>query len=433
MTNKKPDNGNPTFIDSWSNHRQNVENSILENIISNHETAYILMLIDISKFRLINSCYDYKVGDQLLYQLNERLMQTLEAKEMRVHLGADQFLVLKNIETNEERAINEAEKLAEIIEYPYDCGELKLAIKVNIAVIPLKKPFLLAEQLKYLEFVLSQCNQKIAYFNELTLKEYTYCCQMEKLVHRALQDGSLYCVYQPQINVRTNQVTAFEVLLRCNEPGLTPFTPDEFVNTVEKVGKIAELNRYVLARLLSEINEFAGQLIFPLTFSVNLSLATLDLKKDIEELIKIVNLANFDRNKIKIEFEITEACFTGSDEQFTDLIDQIHQSGILVSLDDFGVKYSSLSRLINFKFDKVKIDKSIVSNLVGNKSVIAKYLIKAVIDVARELNITLVAEGVETQAQLDALLAMGCNLVQGYYYHQALTKDEAIALIHNQK
>lgn len=250
---------------------------------------------------------------------------------------------------------------------------------------------------------------------------------LKELILQALQTGDFTFYYQPQICLANNEIHGFEVLVRCNNKSGLKLNTDEFINVIEDIGKAEELNHLVLKTFLEYISNYDPK--YKKKFAINISTAVSDLISHIKQLIQVVKSAKLSKN-IQIEFEFTESQFIDDDVwsklNLPEMYTELKAANILVGLDDFGVKYSALKRLLDYKFNTIKIDLIFVQALETSKIKLAQVLIKAVIDLAKLMDADVIAEGAASNIQIDLLKSLGCNYVQSNFYYSPMSKAEML-------
>lgn len=245
--------------------------------------------------------------------------------------------------------------------------------------------------------------------------------EIEQLFGQAVEKGEFQVYFQPKVSVSQNRIMGAEALVRWNRPGSGMISPGEFISVLERRGKIRALDRYVFEKVCMWLGERKrrGQETFPV--SVNLSRSNFIYDSFLEEFIEIADRHQADRNMI--EFEVTETVFLTEEniQKVKQEIDAIHDSGFRCALDDFGVGFSSLTLLKDFSIDSLKMDRSFFLDLNNGKT---RNVISCILELADQLNMETVAEGIETQEQLEFLRELGCDVVQGYYFSRPLPQEE---------
>ncbi|HHW36204.1 MAG TPA: EAL domain-containing protein [Bacillales bacterium] len=241
----------------------------------------------------------------------------------------------------------------------------------------------------------------------------------EQEIYHSLKEGNFQFVYQPQYCLNTNNIIAGEALIRWNHPTFGQISPEHFIPLCEKFGLIIPLGEWVIEKACQQL-QFWHSKGHKLKLCVNLSFGQLYQQNFIEMISKIIKKTKVD--PAYLELELTET-MTGNDtENFTSIIDDIRKLGIRVALDDFGVGYSSLSYLTFLNVDLIKIDKSIINKINESKKHRAVFV--AIVALAKNLNLEVVVEGIETKEQMELIKNLGCNIMQGFYFSKPIRENE---------
>lgn len=392
-----------------------------------------LLYVDLDGFKLINDTKGHRAGDHLLRQVAERLRSvSLHSGCTIARLGGDEFAVLLPNATAEQAKALGSSIIASLTT-PYLFGSdqsVRIGASVGIALAPdhgNDAESLIAHADIALYAAKAAGKGIVRMFCSVMEKEIQERARLETDLRAALESHKgLFVFYQPIIDVGTGKVTAREALVRWLHKDGRWVAPAEFVPIAEQSGLIEQLSRFVLGRACREANCWKDDA----RVAVNISSAQLGkgtLAQSVQAALRQSGLASH-----RLEIEVTEtALIENKVESFEDLR-QLHKMGVRVALDDFGTGYSSLAHLRTFPFDKIKIDRSFVSGIPNQADSVA--LVKAVAELARQLGVITVAEGVETEAQMRGIREAGCTEVQGFLYgrpapsHGDLREIEALRL-----
>lgn len=242
---------------------------------------------------------------------------------------------------------------------------------------------------------------------------------LEHYLNVALINNEFSIVYQPQVSIRTGRVVGVEALIRWDSPVLGRVSPVQFVPIAESSGLIIPIGEWVLRTAVGQMKDWTERGINVDNVAVNVSAIQLQQSDTLPTVFKALDEIGLRYNKL--ELELTESAALDSEQQYFDIMSELHARGVQISIDDFGTGYSSLGQLRRFKCHKLKIDKSFVRNI---DDPIEKAIIKAIIELAHTLGYKTIAEGVETQLQLDILTELGCEEAQGYYFSKPLTPSQ---------
>jgi len=376
--------------------------------------TFALLLIDLDRFKEVNDTIGHPCGDLLLQQVGPRLRVELREADTVTRLGGDEFVVLlRGADT--ERAAAVAARLVMALERPFELDGFGVAIGGSIGIALYPEHGADADSLLR-EADIAMYAAKDARSGYTIYAPDTDRHSRERLglladLRQAIDGGDLLVHYQPQMDVRTGLLTAVEALVRWPHPtrGLLP--PDEFIPLAERTRLIQPLSRWILAAALRQCAAWrANGLDVPV--SVNMSVYDLrdhDLPDVIDEA-----LSKYGVPPDRLRIEITESSLMANPPRAREILARLRARGVQISIDDFGIGYSSLAYLKNLPVDELKIDRSFVHEMavdVGSRAIV-----RAIIDLADSLKLRVVAEGVEDEATLAALAGLGCDVAQGFYF-----------------
>ena len=394
---------------------------------SGDQSDFAVLFLDLDRFKVVNDTLGHRIGDVLLQEVATRLKALLEPTEVLARLGGDEFAVV--VPAVQSRASLEvlATRLTEAISQPYeiDGHRIRSSVSIGIAVGPLDGDnadnLLMAADLA-LYAVKAGARGSYRFYQRKMNEEIKDRRQIEMDLREAIERDELELHYQPIIDLRRNVVTGFEALARWRDPvkGLVP--PAIFIPVAEDSGFILPLGAWAL----TEACRRAAQWPNDLKISVNLSPVQFSTPNLFNLILSI--LAETGLAPHRLELEITERIFMDDSAKTLSTLHRLKQLGVRIAMDDFGTGYSSLSYLRSFPFDKIKVDRSFVSDLDGGTEHVV--IVQAVVSIARALGMIPTAEGVETAGQQEFLAALGCDEAQGYLFSPAVPiekVDEVIA------
>jgi diguanylate cyclase (GGDEF)-like protein len=372
-----------------------------------------VLFIDLDDFKTVNDGMGHAAGDALLYAVAERLRGCQRRDDIVARLGGDEFAVLLLDVDGTADAVAVAERMLAALEDPIHLGDVRLNIRSSIGIAmgsPSDDPQTLLRNADIAMYVAKARGKgRCEVFTQEMHSVVNNELQMRDQLAVALENDRLALHYQPIVDVSTGHVTSCEALMRWHDPERGMIPPAEFIPLAEKTGLITVLERWALTRACTDAAEWpdatSGR---PLDLSVNLSLVHLqrpDVVADIQTALDASGLA-----PRRLIIEVTESVAARRHKEIIAVLGNIRDLGVRVALDDFGTGYSSLGALANLPVDIVKIDKSFIDKT--DKAT----LTKAVVDMSTALELTAVAEGVESAEQRDQLREMGCAYAQGFFY-----------------
>lgn len=379
-----------------------------------------VLFLDLDRFKEINDSYGHEIGDQLLKAISKRLRQCIREEDTVARLGGDEFTILL-ADMDQNSVTQVLKEILASMQEPIILGETPLytTFSIGISRYPQdgKSPDILirnADTAMYRAKELGK-NRYQFYDEQMTYKTMQRL-NLENKLRKALQENHLEPYFQIQIDAFSNKMIGAEALVRWKDPEVGIISPAEFIPLAEEIGLIALIDEWMMQKSFEIIKKLQTQKLFEGKLSLNLSVKQLERKNFLQKLHKFLEQNDF--NPRDLELEVTESQIMQNPEAAISALRSIQNMGISIAIDDFGTGYSSLSYLKRLPIDKLKIDKSFVDDLPTDAEDVA--IVKAIIALARSLNINLIAEGVETQEQKSFLLEEGCHYIQGYLYSKPL-------------
>ncbi len=370
-----------------------------------------VLCIDLDGFKTVNDLYGHPAGDELLIEVAHRLRSVSRGNELVARLGGDEFAVVQEGGSQPGHADLLSERIIKALRAPFPVGgqSTRISASIGVAVFP-EDARTASDLIKNADMALYRAKAEgrgLSRFYEAAMDEaLRQRRQLEADLRGAIDKGELKVHYQPLAELDGGAIIGFEALLRWDHPRLGPISPEMFIRLAEESGLIVKLGEWVLAEACGEATRWTP----PLKLSVNLSPLQF-LQDDLVGAIERV-LGDTGLDPARLELEVTEGLLIKDAQGALAVLQRLKTLGLQISMDDFGTGYSSLSYFRMFPFDKVKIDRSFVADMLVNPQ--ARAIIRSVIGLGRGLGVPVVAEGVETAEQLDALRAEGCDQVQGY-------------------
>jgi diguanylate cyclase (GGDEF)-like protein len=371
---------------------------------------FALFAIDLNRFKEVNDVYGHGVGDRLLIHVADRMMATRTEGDFVARLGGDEFMALTPI-TSRLHAMEAAERLRSAIMEPMqaDHADVQCGAAIGIALWPddAREASVLINNADLAMYrAKAALATDVCFYEEAMDEAVRDRRRLTQGLREALDNDRFELHYQVQASLSTGKATGFEALLRWKQPDGSYIPPDQFIPLAEETGLILPIGEWVLRAACVEAASWA----VPHRIAVNLSpvqLSHIDLPRLVHQILIETGL-----KPERLELEITETAMIADMERTTHILRQLKLLGVSVAMDDFGTGYSSLSTLRAFPFDKIKLDRSFMSELEGSQQ--SKAIIRAVLALGESLDIPVLAEGVETRTQLEFLRAQGCDEVQGY-------------------
>lgn len=393
------------------------------------EKTLAVLFLDLDRFKTINDTLGHAVGDRFLQAVAQRLSHCLH-NGMVARWGGDEFtLILPQVSNTEAVAIAEVILDALKPAFNLEGHQLHISASIGIALYPCDGED--ADTLvRNADAALYRAKQKgrnnYQFYTAAMNSQASELLLLENDLHRALKNQEFEVYYQPQINIKTQEVTGMEALVRWQHPQFGLISPAKFIPLAEETGLIIPLDQWVLQTACAQNKAWQAAGLPPLRMSVNLSArqfqqsALLDI---VAEVLQKTGLA-----AEYLELEITETIAMQDVELSTHILDNLHKMGVHLSMDDFGTGYSSLGYLKQFPLNTLKIDKSFIDDVA---SVQTASIIEAIMTLAKGFGLRIIAEGVETQEQKDCLQGFNCEEIQGYFFSPPMPTQKATKFLFN--
>jgi diguanylate cyclase (GGDEF)-like protein len=389
----------------WGNLNKAIENAEKSN------NSVTVMLFDLDRFKEVNDTYGHDVGDMLLRQISRRLVSMGLTPDTLYRLGGDEFAFLSSGLT-ESSAVSWAQKICGAINQPYTINNTIINITTCVGIVISDTERRSDYLYKFADLALYEAKKegagKIKVFRQWMLEKLQESRTLEHDMALALMNKEFVVYYQPIVDSFSREIYSYEALIRWIHPVKGLLSPDSFISVAEKTGMINEMGKSVLEMACRE----AASWVIPAKISVNVSPVQLSNKAFAGIVLSILSETGLPAERL--ELEVTESSLFTESNTPMNTLNRLRALGVKISIDDFGTGYSSLSRLSRIAFDKIKIDKSFVHSISTQED--ALNIIRLITGMAKSLNMKAVAEGVETQEQLESLQVLGCDFVQGYLF-----------------
>lgn len=399
-----------------------------------NKQLFTVITLSLDRLQKINNTLGYSSGDLLLTNTAQRLANCVRDTDLISRLGSNKFAILQTNITSPDEAIVLCQKLIKSLSQPILMAEkaMRTNISIGISVYP-------SDGTNVEQFLVNANNARCQAKQQGTNNYQFYSDKLnanlqERLIienelHDALQKGEMLLHYQPKVCLCSGRINGVEALLRWQNPSLGVVSPAKFIPIAEESDLIVPIGEWVLRTACAQNRTWQKKGLPPIKVAVNLSARQFRQANLVQTIGQILDETGLDARYL--ELELTESLLMENIEQTIAVLQQLHEMGIALSLDDFGTGYSSLSYLKRFPIDVLKIDQSFVRELVCSTD--NTTITKAIISLAHSLHLNVIAEGVETQAQLDYLQANGCNEIQGYYFSRPLPTDACTQLLQEGK
>lgn len=388
----------------------------LEERIKGTEDSVTIMFLDLDRFKNINDALGHTSGDELLKAVGNRLVESVGPEDMVARFGGDEYVILFS-GLEEEEVISRAEHILAEIDERFLIKNIDIYISTSIGISVFPQDGKTSEELiKNADIAMYQAKENgknnFQFFNSDFVMQLNNKVILESALHVALEENQFHLYYQPQIDLEQNKLIGVEALIRWEHPELGMVSPAEFIPLAEETGLIIPIGEWVLRTASEQNKEWQRKGYAPIVMSVNISMRQF-ISRGFPELVRQV-LEETKLDPAYLDLEITES--VTSNIEFTEqILQQLQDIGVIISVDDFGTGYSSLNYLSELPINKLKIDQSFLRMDDKNKSII-----KTVIALADNLNMEVIAEGVETEEHVAFLMKNQCNLAQGYLFSKPL-------------
>lgn len=391
---------------------------------SRYDENIAILFIDLDRFKYVNDSLGHQIGDQLLCAAAARLQDVVRSSDIIARLGGDEFVIVLTNANDNYVAAHVADKIISSFSNVFliEGHELHSTPSIGISIFP-ENGSTLEDLLKNADAAMyhakSQGRNNYQYFTRDMHNAARERLSMERDLRLALERNEFFMNYQPQVSIASGQVVGVEALVRWKHPRLGIVPPGYFIPLAEEAGLIEVIGEWVLRAACKDSRAWQDAGFKPLKMAVNLSARQFSQANICEVVQSALQDSGLDHNYLEVE--ITESLIVQHVDRVMGTLNKLKALGIALSMDDFGTGYSNLGYLIKFQFDKLKLDQSFVADITTNPDNAA--IARAIIAMAHNLRLTVIAEGVETEAQLNYLRTLGCDEIQGYYFSRPESKE----------
>jgi diguanylate cyclase len=395
------------------------------NLAVHERRPFAVCVFDLDRFKLINDSLGHGAGDALLKQVSSRLQSLVRSSDVVARAGGDEFLLLlRDVASAEEIEALMMRWMASLSQ-PYQLTGLELHVSPSIGVARYPSDGTAAEELlaradEAMYFAKRSGRKTFRFFDSSVMGFSRERLEIEGELRNALGRGQFALHYQPKIDIATGEMRSVEALIRWRHPTRGSILPGEFIPIAEESGLILEIGDWVIREACRQAREWQQRNLPFLRVAVNVSplqFCQANFVKKVSAALKEHSL-----DATYLEIELTEATLMSNAETSVTLLEQLSELGVVVAIDDFGTGYSSMSYLQRFPIDKLKIDRSFISDVASNSGDAS--IVRAIISLAHGLRLKVIAEGVESEEQLGILRRMGCDQYQGFYRSAAVPAAE---------
>ncbi len=389
-----------------------------------------VMFLDLDLFKSVNDTIGHEGGDQLLRDVSQRLSNTIRKSDTISRFGGDEFLIIMTNIQQESDIHKISNTIMHIFEEPFmvHCHEFFITASAGVAVYP-QDGGDVASLIKHADIALYKAKEqgKNQYLlcSSIMKDEVAEQIRLTNQLYRALERHEFVLYYQPQVNIQSGDIIGVEALIRWQHPEMGMVSPALFIPLAEQTGLINGIGEWVLKTACAQNKAWQSQGLPPIQVAVNLSVQQFR-GTDLVELVKNT-LADTGLSPKFLELEITESIAIKESAAIISILNELKALGLTIAIDDFGTEYSSLSRVTQLPIDRIKMAIQFVRGIGKNQK--DEAIANVIIRLAKNLNVKIIAEGVETREQLDFLKSEMCDEVQGYYYYKPMPADEISAIL----
>ena len=390
---------------------------------------FILMISDLDRFKEINDTLGHHIGDIILQQSCERIQSSLRKNDMVARLGGDEFGILLT-DTSVKEAKKIAEKITDLFKQPFTVQNQNLSVGISIGVVEYPRHGndvnILMQRADIAMYNAKNKKQGALIYEQ---SEDSYSVQRLELMSdlgKAINNNSLDLFFQPKFDIQTLQIVGAEALLRWKHPDRGYIPPDDFIPLAEQTGLIQPLTEWVIDEAFKQMKRWHN---YDNNISVAINISVFSLQSNaLLDTLKNTSL-KYKLPASKCIFELTESIFMQDQHRAKIILNELSHLGVNLSIDDFGTGYSSLTYLKQLPVNELKIDRSFIADMLDNDN--DAVIVKTIIELAHNLGLSVIAEGVENKATLDKLNLLGCDLVQGHFTGAPVPENKFLELLQN--
>ncbi len=400
-----------------------------QNLVRRTE-SHALLCLDMDNFKKINDSLGHQTGDVLIKQIAKRIQRTTGKTATCYRLGGDEFSVLLEDRSDIHTITHYAQGLLDTLSRPFIINkqEFVLGASIGIAFYPedgVSSQEMLKNADTAMYFAKNNGGNSYKFFSGEMNQNAVRQLQIENLIRQGIKDDLFSVFYQPKIDINSGRLVSMEALVRFEHPHKGIVSPGQFIPLAEQTGQIIEIGEQVLRKALSDTKRWVSEGIFSGRVAVNISAKQFELPDLDDRIIRILQEVGL--SPLHLECEITEGTLMENPEEGLRMMERLREKGIHLALDDFGTGYSSLAYLKRFPLNTLKIDKAFIDDI--DKSSVDRHMAAAIINIAHNLGLKVVAEGVEEESQLTILRRYECEMLQGFLYSRPINAERFEVLL----
>ncbi len=387
---------------------------------------YAVVLVDLARFSRVNECIGSLGGDELIMTVARRLMSALRGHDQVARTGANEFALVVKIVDGPGDVLHVAKRIETVMAQPFRLSDFEMKVDCAIGCALASDADSDGERLmRHAQIAMksAKVSARVEFYQPSALLAARRHFIIETELRRALERDGLTLAYQPLMSLKTGKVIGFEALARWKHPVMGVVSPEEFIAVAEESGLIVPLGRWALDNALKTLRvwDLTAGCKLPLSMAVNLSAIQI-ARDDVAKFVE-AGLGEHGIQGSRLTIELTESAIIADPDRAARTLAALKACGAMVAMDDFGTGFSNLAALQRLPIDTLKIDRSFVTDMIGDADKVA--IVRAILSLAAALGMTTTAEGIETPTLADTLSGLGCTTGQGFLYSQPMTADEA--------
>ena len=390
-----------------------------------HRESVALMVIDIDDFKLVNDSFGHEAGDKLIKAVADLLSRSMRRADTVARLGGDEFAIIVENVDGEDDAISIADNLTTILEHNVrlDNQETFTSASVGIAMFPGdgSDASTLLKNADTAMFRAKEQGRRCFQFYKAEMSVNAMeRLELENSIRQAIENNEMVIHYQPTIDIHNNEISGVEALLRWQHPDKGIITPDDFLQVAIESGLIVPIGEWMIKTICHQLRVWKDAGMENQNIAINLT-AKQFKDQNLLATFKIA-MAEHQIEGSELTVEVTEKTLVSSEGEIEETLNKLHEMGVKISVDDFGIGFASLTNLKDLPIDIVKIDDALIAGVPDNEQDVA--VVNAIAGLTRGLKMKLLAEGIENERQLEMLKGLGCQFAQGFYWSKALPADQ---------